>query len=57
MNMTEMFISFIFALIIKDFYDIFMQSHIQLWLSKYKILVTSKKKRIRFELENLMCLK
>lgn len=35
-----MFFSFIIALIVKDFYDIFIQSHIKSWLHKYKIYVT-----------------
>jgi hypothetical protein len=35
-----MFFSFLFAFIVKDFYDIFISSHIKKWLSAYKFIVT-----------------
>jgi len=41
-----LFFTFLFALIVKDFYNIFIRSHIQLLLSKYKmILGVDNKKR------------
>ena len=40
LDILKLFLSFLFAFIVKDFYDIFIQSHIKLWLSKYKILIT-----------------
>lgn len=44
MNITDMFISFTFALIVKDFYDIFIASHIRELLSNYKLLIIKNKK-------------
>jgi hypothetical protein len=35
-----LFFSFLFAFIVKDFYDIFISNHIKKWLSTYKIMVT-----------------
>jgi multisubunit Na+/H+ antiporter MnhE subunit len=35
-----MFFSFLFAFIVKDFYDIFISNHIKKWLSAYKFIVT-----------------
>jgi len=35
-----MFFSVLFAFIVKDFYDIFISSHIKKWLSAYKFIVT-----------------
>jgi hypothetical protein len=45
-DFVTMFLSFLFAFIVKDFYDIFIQNHIKKWLSKYKIYVTSSNKKI-----------
>lgn len=45
MNMFEMFISFLLAFIVKDFYDIFLRNPIISLLSKYKILITPKNKK------------
>jgi putative sterol carrier protein len=57
MDAVEMFFSVLFAFIVKDFYDIFISSHIKTWLSifkkkipnengfslgKYKLLITKK---------------
>lgn len=42
----SLFITFLFAFIVKDFYDILIQSHIKLWLSKYKILITKINKEV-----------
>lgn len=43
MDVFEMFVSFIFAMIVKDFYDIFIKTHIVSILSRYKVTMTLKK--------------
>jgi hypothetical protein len=40
-----MFLSILFAFIVKDFYDIFIQNHIKSYFSKYKLYVVSNNKR------------
>jgi hypothetical protein len=45
MNTFEIFISFLLAFIVKDFYDIFLRNPIISLLSKYKILITPKNKK------------
>lgn len=47
MNFFEVLSGVLVALIIKDFYDIFIRSYIVSVLSNYKILITKTKKEIR----------
>jgi len=35
-DFIQSFFSFLFAFIAKDFYDLFIRSHIITWLNKYK---------------------
>lgn len=37
MDFISMFLSVLFAFIVKDFYDIFVQDHIKKWLQHYKL--------------------
>lgn len=39
MNFWDMFLSFLFAFIVKDFYDIFIQNHIKKILHKSKFFM------------------
>lgn len=39
MNFWDMFLSFLFAFIVKDFYDIFIQNHVKKLLHKSKWVV------------------
>lgn len=43
MDILETFIAVLFALIVKEFYDIFISEHIKKVLHKYKISMTLKK--------------
>lgn len=47
MNFFEVLSGVLIALIIKDFYDIFIRSYIISMLSNYKILITKTKKELR----------
>lgn len=42
-SLLNLFLSFLGAFIVKDFYDIFIADHIRHWLKKYKIYITMKK--------------
>jgi uncharacterized membrane protein len=44
MDILETFVAVLFAFIVKDFYDIFISSHIRTLLSNYKLLITKTKK-------------
>lgn len=44
-DFVTMFLSFLFAFIVKDFYDIFIQNYVKHWLSKSKTMVTSTNNR------------
>ena len=46
LDFVTLFLSFLFAFIVKDFYDIFIQNHIKHWLSRYKIYITSTNSKI-----------
>jgi len=39
LDFFTLFFSFLFAFIVKDFYDIFISSHIRKFFNKYVILV------------------
>lgn len=46
MDFISMFLSVLFAFIVKNFYDIFIQSHIKSLLKKYKITIIKNKHKI-----------
>lgn len=55
-DFVTLFLSFLFAFIVKDFYDIFIQSHIKKWLLNYKtkydlkwLLKTAKELNLKVE--------
>lgn len=47
MDFFETFFAFLFAFIVKDFYDIFIQNHIKKWLSTYKNIVSKQNNVIK----------
>lgn len=47
MNFFEVLSGVLIALIIKDFYDIFIRSYIVSVLSNYRILITKTKNEVR----------
>lgn len=46
LDFVTLSLSFLFAFIVKDFYDIFIRNHIKKWLSKYKIYITSTNSKV-----------
>lgn len=44
-DFITMFLSVLFAFIVKDMYDIFIQEHIKHWLSRYKRFVEFSNKK------------
>jgi adenosine/AMP kinase len=53
LDFVTLFLSFLFAFIVKDFYDIFIQNHIKKWLSKYKIYITSTNSTVNKKIVNV----
>ena len=49
MDILEAFVGVLVALIFKDFYDIFIKSHITKWFNNYKIMVMPKNGVIKGE--------
>ena len=51
-DFVSMFLSVLFALFVKEFYDIFVREHIQHWLKKSKVFIDPRNNRNDYEDED-----